>query len=474
MKTTRSLNRCITLLVLPFLLTVGSSRLLAQTTSNAKSAAQLAPIPARITQAIDETQLTALKGSVHPLARPEFDRGPVPDSTPMNRMLLFLQRSPQQEAALQQLMADQMSKASPNFHNWLTPAQFGAQFGPADGDLQTVTNWLSSQGFHDIKVGTGKLTIEFSGNVGLVRHTFHTDIHHFVVNGEMRQANVSDPEIPAALTPVVAGIVSLHNFPKKSMIHRAGAFNGTRDSHGTPQLTTTSGCGSGGTQPCYALGPADFAAIYDIPAALTGSGSKIAIIGTSDIDPNDVSSFRTLFGLPNNPPMVVHNGPAPGIAAEEGEADLDVEWSGAVAPQAEIDFTVTEDTLTSGGIELSSLYVIDNNTDDIMSLSFGSCETALGSENAFLNALWEQAAAQGITVFVSAGDPGSAGCDDFNTATVAMQGLAVNGLASTPFNIAVGGTDFDDVGTQTTFWNSTNAAGTQQSVKGYIPETTWN
>lgn len=481
MKTTRSFVFLSSFLAFVTLFLLSGFRVNAQSAnSQPPNAAQATTVPARITQAIDETRVVPIKGSVHPLARPEFDRGVVPDSTPMNRMLLLLQRSPDQEGALQKLMLDQMSKSSPNFHNWLTPAQFGAQFGPADADVQTVTDWLASHGFHDIKVATGRLTIEFSGDVGLVRNTFHTDIHHFFVNGEMRQANVSDPMIPAALTPVVAGIVSLNNFPKQSMRHTAGTFSGTRDSKGIPQLTGPPNCGTTGNPPCFfAVGPADFNAIYDIPSTMTGAGSKIAIVGTSDIDPNDVQSFRTLFGLPVNPPNIVHNGPAPGIAGEEGEADLDVEWSGAVAPLAQIDFVVSEDTLTIGGIELSSLYVVDNNTDDIMSLSFGSCEAALAAtgENAFVDALWEQAAAQGITVFVSAGDPGSAGCDVFNVPppNVAINGLAVNGLASTPFNVAVGGTDFDDVGNQTpTFWNTTNATGTLRSAIGYIPETTWN
>src|SRR5690349_1389957 len=430
------------------------------------TASQAAVVPARITQAIDETQLVRLKGNVHPLARPEFDRGVVPDGTPMNRMLLLLQRSPEQEAALQQLMTEQMSKDSPNFHKWLTPAQFGAQFGPSDADIQVVTDWLSSRGFHDIKVGAGRGTIEFSGSVGLVRNTFQTEIHHFFVNGEMRQANVSDPQIPAALTPVVSGIVSLHNFPKQSMRHTVGAFTRTADGRIISQLT-------GSTNQFFAVGPADFAKIYNPPTGLDGTGTKIAIVGFSDINIQDVRDFRTLFGLSANDPVIVHNGPAPGINGEEGEADLDVEWSGAAAPGAEIDFVTSEDTLTTGGLELSALYIVDNNSDDIMSLSFGLCESSLGSENAFINALWEQAAAQGITVTVSAGDPGSAGCDDFTTATVATHGLAVNGLASTPFNIAVGGTDFDDVTTQATFWNQSPGANdpvTKLSVKGYIPE----
>jgi hypothetical protein len=444
----------------------------AQTQADSVSAAQVSVVPTRITQAIDETQLVRLKGNVHPLARAEFDQGAVSNATPMKRMLLLLQRSPEQEVALQQFMAEQMSKESPNFHKWLTPQQFGQQFGPADADIQTVTSWLASQGFSGMKVSPGKNVIEFNGNVGQVRSAFHTEIHGFVVNGENRQANTSDPQIPAALTPVVTGIVSLHNFPMKSMRHVVGQFTHSRDTgETTPQFSGTDSKG-----PFFALGPADFAKIYNIPAALDGTGGKIAIIGFSSIDVNDAHSFRALFGLPVNDPVVVPDGPDPGVNGEEGEADLDVQWSGAVAPKAQIDYVLSEGTLTSDPIVLSAEYVIDNNSDDVMSLSFGNCEAGLGSAgNAFLNTLWKQAAAQGITVTVSAGDPGSAGCDDFNKAKVATLGLAVSGIASTPFNIAVGGTDFDDVGTQISggFWSATNGVG-KLSAQGYIHEVPWN
>jgi len=441
----------------------------AQTVPASAEALQTARVPVRITQAIDETRLVQLKGNIHPLARPEFDRGVVNDTEPMNRMLLLLQRGPEQQAALQQLMDEQQRKDSPNFHKWLTPEEFGRRFGPADEDIQAVTSWLASQGFRGIKVGAGRTVIEFSGNVGQVRNALHTDIHRFFVNEQMRQANVSDPQIPAELTPVVAGIVSLHNFPRKSMGHRVGTFTQMADGRVIPQFT-----GSGGN--FFAVGPADFAKIYNIPSSLNGTGSKIAIVGTSNINVQDVRDFRTLFGLPAKDPNIVLNGPDPGIAGEEGEADLDVQWAGAVAPNAQVDFVVSEDTLTSSGVDLSALHVINNNSDDIMSLSFGNCEANLGTtNNAFFNAIWEQAAAQGITVTVSAGDPGSAGCDNFNTQSTATKGLAVSGIASTPFNVAVGGTDFDDVGTQISggFWSSTNGVG-RLSAQGYIHEVPWN
>jgi hypothetical protein len=457
------------LLVLTLLLALPAFRAAAQTKPDSALAAQAAPIPARITQAIDETQLVRLRGNVHPLARPEFDQGLVSGATPMKRMMLVLQRSPEQQAALSKLMDEQLSKDSPNYHQWLTPEQFGKQFGPADADIQTVTDWLTRQGFQQIKVGAGRTAIEFSGNVSQVRSAFHTDIHRFDVNGESRQANVSDPQIPSALTPVVSGILTLHNFPRRSMRHHAGVFTRTADGRVEPQFT-------GSTGQFFVVGPADFAKIYNIPASLDGTGQTIAIVGDSNINPQDVTDFRTLFGLPVNPPNIIVNGPDPGISGptgDEGEADLDVQISGMVAPKATIDFVVSEDTQTALGIDLSAFYIIDNNIAPVMSLSFGACEANLGASNTFFNTLWEQAAAEGITVFVSAGDPGSAGCDNFNTATSASLGLAVSGFASTPFNVAVGGTDFDDFTTQTTFWSSTNGTG-KESALGYIHEIPWN
>ena len=465
------------LFLLTLILALPAFRAAAQSKLDNVSAAQTPAVAARITQAIDETQLVRLHGNVHPLARPEFDQGIVSDATPMNRILLILQRSPEQQAALSKFMDEQLSKDSPNFHKWLTPQDFGKLYGPADADIQTVTDWLTRQGFQGIKVGAGRTAIEFSGNVAQVRNAFHTEIHQFNVDSKSRQANISDPQIPAALTPVVAGILSLHNFPRHSFRHDVGIRTATREVPGKPQFTTTSGCGTNHAQPCYVVGPADFAKIYNIPLALDGTGQQIAIVADSNINPQDVTDFRTLFGLPNNPPNIIPNGPDPGKNGDEGEADLDVQIAGMVAPNATINLVVSEDTQTALGTDLSSFYIIDNNIAPAMSLSFGACESGLGTAgNQFFNALWEQAAAQGISVFVSSGDPGSAGCDDFTTAKVATGGLAVSGIASTPFNTAVGGTDFDDfspAAMQTSFWATANGTG-KESALGYIHEIPWN
>jgi subtilase family serine protease len=446
------------------------------------AAAQTANIPARVTQPVDVEKLVTLRGNTHPLARPEYDQGAAPDSLPMERMLLVLQRSAEQEAALRKLLDEQQIKSSPNYHRWLTPEQFGQQFGPVDGDIQAVTDWLASQGFQVSRVAAGRTVIEFSGTAGQVRQAFQMEIHKFVVNGEEHWANASDPQIPAALTPVVAGFASLNNFPKRPMSRRLGTFSKSKTTGVVRPLFTYTG--NGGTY--YAVGPADFATIYNVTplwnAGIGGTGQTIAIVAQSNINIKDVEDFRSIFGLPANDPQIIVNGPDPGLlpgvppgSGDEAEADLDVQWAGGIARGATVDLVVSETTNASAGVDLSAHYIIDNNLAPVMNDSYGECEAFDGaSGNAFYYNLWEQGAAQGITILVAAGDSGSAGCDDPSTEAVARYGLAVSGNASTPFNVAVGGTDFSDSGSWQQYWNSSATRPVNPSAKSYIPEMTWN
>ena len=453
-----------TLPVIAFIL-LSSSTLLGQT----------AAVPARVTQPVNVENVVTLKGNTHPLARPEFDQGAAPDSLPMQRILLVLQRSAEQERTLRELLDEQQIKSSPNYHMWLVPEQFGEQFGPADADIQAVTGWLTSQGFEVNRVAAGRTVIEFSGTAGAVRQALHTEIHKYVVNGEEHWANASDPQIPAALQPVVAGFASLNNFPRRPTMKRLGAFSRSKATGVVkPLFTQPSNNGAN-----YFLGPTDFATIYNIlplwkaSSPIDGTGQTIAIVAETNINVQDVADFRNLFGLPPNAPQVILNGPDPGITMDETESDLDTQWSGAVAKNATIDLVVSESTETSQGVDLSALYIIDNNLAPVMSESYSCCEAFLGTGgNAFTSALYEQGAAQGITIILSAGDTGSAGCD-YGVAA-AQNGLAVSGLASTPFNVALGGTDFNDVNTWSTYWSSTNNATTLASALSYIPEIPWN
>jgi pseudomonalisin len=417
----------------------------------------------RITSYIDDDQRVTLRGNVHPLAQAQYDAGAVAPDFPMEHMLLTLLPDSTQQDILNQLVEAQNNPESPYYHQWLTPEQYGERFGVSDSDAAQVVAWLQEQGMQVEEFTAGRRSIIFTGTAAQVQATFHTPIHIYKIGDEVHHANVNDPEIPAALVQVVGGVVSLHDFhsePMHGMVRKPA-----------PDLS------SGGA---YYLAPADFATIYDLnplyQQSINGNGQSIAIVARSNINIADVRQFRTFFGLPANDPQIVVNGTDPGIwsANEETEADLDVEWSGAVAKNATIKFVVSKSTNSSDGVDLSAQYIVNRNLAPVMSTSFGLCEAALGSSgNSFLNSLWQQAAAEGITVFVSSGDSGAAGCDSASAST-ATHGRAVNGLCSTPYSVCVGGTEFNDLSNPTLYWSPSNTSGTQESALSYIPEVVWN
>src|ERR1017187_4109743 len=329
---------------------------------------QVRPTRPRIVQAIDENRLVTLSGNRHPQARAEFDRGPAPPSLPMERMFLVLNRSAEQEAALTRLLQQQQDKSSPNHHKWLTPEQFGEQFGPAPEDLQTVVSWLQSYGFQVARVSRGRGIIEFSGDARHVEQAFHAPIHRYVVNGIEHWANAADPQIPEALAPVVTGVATLHNFEvTPQLVVRPDKLTVPLVSPYPPVLTLSNGT--------HALAPADYGVLYQINplygSGINGTGATIGIVGRSNIKAQDIVSFRSVFALPANPPQIILNGPDPGNlgGGEEIEAVLDVSWSGAVAPNATVKFIVSKSTNTNDGVFLSEEYIIDNNVADIMSMS---------------------------------------------------------------------------------------------------------
>ena len=438
--------------------------------------------PALITGPIDNTVRTILPNNVHPLARPQYDQGEVPEAMALHRMMLVLKRSDQQEAALRNVIENQQNKKSPLYHQWLTPEQFGKQFGISDSDLSAVVAWLQASGFAVNSISNGRTVIEFDGTAGLVKQAFGTALHYYSINGEQHIANSTDPTIPTALTPVIAHVNSLHSFFSKPQSVFVGKYDAKKKQLTSRASTPTYTIGSGNSA-FYAVAPYDFATIYDEPwtsspfTATNGSGVTIAIAGRTDIDPTDAPTFWGLFGLDGtNAPKptlnIITNGPDPGFTGDEGEADIDTQWSGAAAPGAKIDFVTSASTETSDGVDLSALYIVDNNLAPVVSESYGNCEAS--GVGYFYGAVWEQAAAQGISAMVSTGDSGSAGCDDPNSEAYAVYGRNVNGIGSTPFNAAVGGTDFNQLTNPTAYWNATNAAVTQQSAIGYIPELVWN
>ncbi len=441
----------------------------------------------RVAEPIDDAVRITLKGNVHPLAQARFDLGAVPDSFPASRMLLLLQRSPEREAALEEFLKSAHTPRSASFHKWLKPAQFGQLYGPTDSEVAAVSGWLQQQGFSIGRVTAGKTAIEFSGTAGQVRAAFHTQIHAYLVDGEQHHANNADPQIPAALAPVIAGITPINDFRPRSTMRMLGkGLYDPRTHRVTPEWTIF------GNPPVLALGPGDFAVQYDLNplynASVNGTGVTIGIIGASDIDPTAVESYHTMFGLPplNFTAVIDGNDTDPNEGNwATGESYLDVEVASSIAPGAMINLYTAADTMAQSGLLLAAQRAVDDDQAPVLSTSYAECESELGSAgNQFWAGLWEQAAAQGQTSFVAAGDNGSAGCDNFNDAQPAEGGLAVNGFSSTPWNVSVGGTDFyyssyngSSSAQQTQIGNYWNLNATDQpavSLMQPVPEQPWN
>ena len=483
----------------------------------------------RIVNPVDEQQLIVLKGNTNPSAKLMHDDGQVSQELPMTDLVLVLGRSPEQQAAFDAFIASQYDPKSPNFHRWLQPEEVGEEFGPATEDIEAVSAWLRKHSLAVADVAKNRLSIRFSGKASDVENAFHTQIHNLELMGVQHIGNTSDPQIPAAIAPVVIGVKALHNFFPRPMHrlghsvaqnHNSGAWE--RISHentasaksdikplpGTslPQFGTT----NSSADRVEDVAPYDFATIYSVlplwiaNSPIDGTGQLIAIAGTSDINSNDVTTFRNFFGLPPHETFttIIANGADPGqctgAAGTSGcniddliENTLDVEWSGAIAPAASIVLVVSGSTsVTTDPVYLSANYAIENRTGQILSVSYGQCELGEGTTgNIAYYDLWQTAAAEGITVVVAAGDSGSAACDDgmsavYGTPYAAEYGLSVNGMASTPYSVTVGGTDFNwcpssainssSTCTASPYWNTSNAVRTYVNARGYVPEIPWN
>jgi pseudomonalisin len=448
---------------------MGALLIAATATTIAAAAGQSAGAPAggagghRAVPVIDDADRMVLPGNVPPLASAEFDVGRSDPNLPMERMVLLLEQRPGAGARLEQLLAEQQRPGSSRYHQWLTPEEFAADFGLADDDVRLVTGWLEAHGFTVEEVAGGRGSINFSGTVAQVEEAFATEMHDYLVEGTIHCSNATEPSLPRGFAGLVHGVVSLNSFPLRPLHTDVRAIS-------APEYTFGSN---------HYIAPADFATIYALAstesAGANGNGQTIAIVARTDIKLADVQDFRTSFGLPANDPVFIHNGADPGDrgGGDELESILDTEWSGAVAPQATIDLVVSASTRSSDGISLSALYVVSHNLAPIVSVSYGLCESRLGTiGQKFWNSLWAQAAAQGITAFVASDDSGAAGCDAPNGKR--GFGLAVNGLCSTPFDVCVGGTKFNDTANPNAYWNAFNLPVTRSSALSYIPEVAWN
>jgi hypothetical protein len=456
------------------------------------SAAALAQTPEPvITGSVHESQLVTLEGNTPPAAlNAQNDRGPVADSLQLDHLLLTLKGTPETEARLRKLVDSMHDPDSPEYHHWLTAQELGARFGVAHQDTETIQNWLVSHGFSLNRVYQNGFVIDFSGTAAQIRETFHTEIHNIALpNGERHIANIRDPQIPAALAPVVEGVPSLHDFfPTPHSIRLGPVRYNSATKKWEPHFNVTS---FGST--VHVVSPYDFATIYHLlplwQSGFTGKGVRIAVVEDSNLaHPEDWSSFRNTFDLSKfaegSFKQIYPNCQNPGQNGDEIEAALDVEWSSAAAPDADIELSACANSKTTSGLDLAILNLIDYAPPDIISYSYGLCETITGNaEVALENREALLATAEGVTFFIAQGDTGADECAPAPIESTPYSTLGINSgdnTAST-YAVDVGGTDFmaqynsDVFGISVNkYWSETNNPRTKASALSYIPEIPWN
>ena len=420
--------------------------------------AQQGRVPNRIPGRIDNARRTSLAGHVHPQARPQFDQGRVrPDAT-LDYVTIELEPSAAQKSDLERLLAEQQNPGSPDYHRWLTPEQFADRFGVSTQDANTIAAWLQSQGLKVHAISRGRTWIAFGGTAAQMEAAFQTELHEYIVNGEVHIANASNPSVPAVLAGIVKGIGGLNDFRPKPAARSLRKPVSPRGSE--PQYTASDGS--------HNLAPNDFSVIYNLnplySAGIDGTGQALVIAGQTQINVADIRKFRSEYGLPPQDPQIVFvpGSRDPGISSGDlVEADLDLEWSGAVARGATIVYVYAWDVMTA------VQYAIDQNLAPVISVSYGLCEPEQPSSYAAqLRASAMQANAQGITWFAPSGDNGATDCGD-----TLHPGLAVDMPASIPEVTGVGGTEFQEGSGK--YWRTTNDA-TSASALSYIPEIAWN
>jgi uncharacterized protein (TIGR03437 family) len=411
-----------------------------------------AAAPDRVTRPVSRDQLRIVRGNVHPLARAPFDRGTVDPSLPLDHVMLLFRPSAAQQSDLDQLLLSQQNPSSPGFHKWLTPEQFADRFGISTSDHSKVVAWLQSEGLTVNESGRGRNWVAFSGTAAQVSRALGTEIHRYQANGATHIANATEPSVPEALADIVGGFMGLNDFHPKSMA------TGFRPLPPAPDYN------NGGS---HYLVPQDFATIYDISplytAGFDGTGQAIAIVGQSDLILSDLSAFRARYGLSANPPVLVPYGADPGVNNDLIEADLDLEWAGAIAPKARIYYVYGPDAF------VAAIVAVGNNIAPVISISYGGCE--IDNPVGLFRAIGQQANAQGITILSASGDSGAAGCDSQGADPSATRGESVNFPADLPEVTGVGGTFLNEAGGN--FWAPANSANLGSALT-YIPEIAWN
>jgi subtilase family serine protease len=371
----------------------------------------------------------SLPRGVHPLARPELDRGPLDPARHISNLSLVFKLSPAQLADRERMKHALLDPASPSYHRWLSPEEYAARFGARQADVDRASAWLASQGLEVHGASRLGSRVTFSGTVAKVETAFRAAMHRYEVGGAMHYAMAASPQVPANLADVVLDVTHTHDFFGQPV----------------PEYTHASTTG---------FAPPDWANVYDVaPAyttgiggkALTGSGVTIAVVGLAPIAQSDVDAWRSTFGLPASTvtmTLVPNTGAAQAGNGFGTSGVIQVEWAGGIAPGATVNYVYTG--ADDQNPDDAAYYAIENDLASVLSQAGGTCENfalQAGFTNSDQNIVDVYASAAnilGITYLAPSGDSGATGCLAFGGAA----GLYVATPASYPGVTAVGGTAF--------------------------------
>jgi hypothetical protein len=383
---------------------------------------------------------------------------------------------PRDNAALVNFIAAVTDKNSPSFHQYLPAGAFVNRFGPARS-ISAVSAQLEAHGLRVSGVSSDGLLVSFRGSARQVESTFHTGLERYRLrNGSMGQATTSAISMPSAIASWVTAVLGLNDLVQvqpvgivrasasaKGKIRPAklASFGHTPGSPTACKSATAAARAYGGLtddQIAHAYGAFGLYGSGDL-----GAGQHIAIYELEPFLKSDIETFDTCYlGASAAASMLtrLHVIPVDGgqpTGPGSGEANLDVEDISALAPGATIDVYEGPSPGTDGtDYDPVDEYaaIMDADRDQIVSTSWGLCEQAIelgqpGLQEAE-NLLFEQAAAQGQSVFAAAGDNGSDDCNTFETSTpVSGQNpLSVDDPGSQPYVVSVGGTTIDDAASQ--------------------------
>jgi putative cell wall-binding protein len=362
--------------------------------------------------------------------------------------------APSNRVGLDNLLAELYDPASPEYHQWLPPGAFDAEFGPSAATVNAALSWLRGAGFGANHQAA--FTIDATGTVGALSSGLGVTLERYrIPEGRSVYAEPQTPEVPSALAPDITGILGLNDLPAATPL--AEKFEGSGPATGAAQPAAQSTCSSA-TSLADQIGgytTVSLGAAYGV-GALTGagfdaSGERLAVFELAPSSPADISNFQSCFGLHVPVSVVPVDGGGTPDQAGTGEADLDIEQLASQAPGA-TSISSYEGPNTDAGTYDTTAKIVDDDSATFISDSWGLCEplnpTSGVDTIASVDVLLEQAASQGQSVFTADGDSGSEDC----YATNNNSSLAVDYPSSNPWVTAVGGTSLNLNGIEAV-WN---------------------